>query len=178
MSSNEHGQNQRENQSVLVFNALIIGFVGGAAGSLAGMIAHYVNFMDFSPRFILTSWSNMSWIEHWLGAVMTIIVFGILSMVIALIYYGFFKRMKSILTGMIFGAVCWALLIFVLKPMFSDLPAFSKMSSNTIITSACIFILYGLFVGYSISYDHQEYIREKNKAQKQQEGDGNLVVKK
>ncbi|WP_285768883.1 YqhR family membrane protein [Peribacillus sp. SI8-4] len=169
MSSNEHGQNQQENQSMLLYNALIIGFVGGAAASAAGMIVHYVNFMDFSPRFILTSWSNMGWIDHWLGAVMTIIIFGIISVVLALIYYGLFKRVKSFFSGIIFGAVCWALLIFVLKPMFSDLPAFSKMSANTIITSACIFILYGLFVGYSISYDHQEYIRNKNSAQKQQE---------
>ncbi|MCK1991470.1 YqhR family membrane protein [Peribacillus muralis] len=169
MSANEHGQNQQENQSVLIYNALIIGFVGGAAASLAGMIAHYVNFMDFSPRFILTSWSNMKWIDHWLGVLMTVILFGILSVVIALLYYALFKRVKSMFSGIIFGVVCWALLIFVLKPMFSDLPAFSKMSTNTIITSVCIFILYGLFLGYSISYDHQEYIREKNKAQKQQE---------
>ncbi|MBK5483921.1 hypothetical protein JFV29_18960 [Peribacillus sp. TH16] len=54
------------------------------------------------------------------------------------------------------------MLIFVLKPMFSDLPSFSEMSSKSIITSICIFILYGLFVGYSISYDHQEYIRHNN----------------
>ncbi|MGE7759294.1 YqhR family membrane protein [Peribacillus sp. NPDC097895] len=170
MSSNENGQNQLENQNVLIYDALAIGFVGGAAASLAGIIAHYVNFMEFSPKFILTSWSNMTWIDHWLGTVMTILVFGLISVGIALIYYSLFKRMKSIFSGIFFGVVCWLLLIFVLKPMFSDLPTVSKMSSNTIITSICIFILYGLFVGYSISYDHQEYIRQKsNNAEKQSE---------
>ncbi|CAH0177440.1 hypothetical protein SRABI96_01344 [Peribacillus sp. Bi96] len=169
MSSNENGQNQQENQNVLIYDVLAIGFVGGAAASIAGIITHYVNFMDFSPKFILTSWSNMTWIDHWLGTVMTILVFGMISVGIALIYYGLFKRMKSIFSGIIFGVVCWVLLIFVLKPMFSDLPTVSKMSSNTIITSICIFILYGLFVGYSISYDHQEYIRQKSKAEKQSE---------
>jgi Conserved membrane protein YqhR len=53
--------------------------------------------------------------------------------------------------------------------MFIDLPTFYKMSVNTVITSVCIFIIYGLFVGFSISYDHQEYIRHKNKAEKQSE---------
>ncbi|MGG4268309.1 YqhR family membrane protein [Peribacillus simplex] len=168
MSSNINGQTQQENQSA-VYNVLAIGFVGGAVASLIGIIAHYVNFMGFSPKFILTSWSNMAWIDHWLGTVMTILVFGILSVGIAFIYYCLFKRMKSIFSGIFFGVICWALLVFVLKPMFADLPTISKMSSNTIITSVCIFILYGLFVGYSISYDHQEYLRQKNKAKKQSE---------
>ncbi|MDM5211732.1 YqhR family membrane protein [Peribacillus sp. NJ4] len=169
MSSNENGQIQQENQSVLIYNVLAIGFVGGAAASFAGIIAHYVNFMGFSPKFILTSWSNMTWIDHWLGTVMTILLFGILSVGIAFIYYGLFKRMKSIFSGIFFGVVCWVLLVFVLKPMFADLPTISKMSANTIITSVCIFILYGLFVGYSISYDHQEYIRQQKHAEKRKE---------
>ncbi|AMM93822.1 hypothetical protein UP17_16170 [Peribacillus simplex] len=168
MSSNVNGQIQQENQGA-IYNVLAIGFVGGGVASLIGIIAHYVNFMGFSPKFILTSWSNMAWIDHWLGTVMTILLFGILSVGIAFIYYSLFKRMKSIFSGIFFGVVCWVLLVFVLKPMFADLPTISKMSSNTIITSVCIFILYGLFVGYSISYDHQEYLRQKNKAEKQSE---------
>ncbi|MFB7642305.1 YqhR family membrane protein [Peribacillus butanolivorans] len=168
MSSNEKGQNQQENRIMLINNVFAIGFVGGLLASFAGIIAHYFNFMEFSSKFILTSWSNMTWIDRWLGTVMTMLVFGILSMGIALIYYGLFRKMKSILSGVFFGAVCWALLIFVLKPMFSDLPSFSEMSSKSIITSICIFILYGLFVGYSISYDHQEYIRHNNKGAENQ----------
>ncbi|MGE7764559.1 YqhR family membrane protein [Peribacillus sp. NPDC096540] len=167
MSSNEKGQNQPENEILLINNVLAIGFVGGLIASFAGIIAHYVNFMEFSPKFILTSWSNMAWIDRWLGTMMTMLVFGILSVGIALIYYGLFRKMKSTLTGVFFGAVCWVMLIFVLKPMFSDLPTFSKMSSNSILTSICISILYGLFIGYSISYDHQEYIRQKRGAENQ-----------
>ncbi|MFF2456567.1 YqhR family membrane protein [Peribacillus simplex] len=169
MSSNENGQIQQGYQSMLIYNVLAVGFVGGALASFIGICAHYFNFMDFSPKFILTSWSNMTWINQWLGTVMTIILFGILSVGIAFLYYSLFKRMKSTFTGIILGVVCWALLVFVLKPMFVDLPTFSKMSVNTVITSVCIFIIYGLFIGFSISYDHQEYMRQKNKAEKQSE---------
>ncbi|NCT37527.1 hypothetical protein GTW56_15030 [Bacillus sp. EB93] len=78
-------------------------FCRGALASFIGILAHYVNFMDFSPKFILTSWSNMTWIDHWLGTVMTMIIFGILSVGIAFIYYSLFKRMKSIFPGIILG---------------------------------------------------------------------------
>ena len=61
----------------------------------------------------------------------------------------------------LFGVVCWLILLLVFSPMFKDLPALTKMSSNSIITSICIFILYGVFIGYSISFDYQEYIREE-----------------
>lgn len=169
MSSNENGQIQQEYQNMLIYNVLAVGFVGGAFASFIGIIAHYLNFMDFSPKFILTSWSNMTWIDHWLGTVMTIILFGILSVGIAFIYYSLFKRMKSIFPGIFLGVVCWALLVFILKPMFIDLPTFSKMSANTVISSLCIFIIYGLFVGFSISYDHQEYIRQQKHAEKRKE---------
>ena len=166
-STNENENNQPENKSSLLANVLAIGFCGGIFASLAGIAAHYFKFMEFSPKFILTSWSDMAWIDRWQGTGMTLLVFGILSIGIAFIYYGLFKKMKSIFAGIVYGVVCWVLLVFALKPMFSDLPAFSKMSSNTIITSVCIFIVYGLFVGYSISYDHDEYLRHKEMAQNQ-----------
>lgn len=167
MSSNENENNQQENKVSLLVNVIAIGFCGGIFASFAGITAHYFKFMDFSPKFILTSWSDMAWIDRWLGTMMTLLVFGILSIGIAFIYYGLFKKIKSIFAGLIFGAVCWILLIFLLKPMFSDLPSFAKMSSNSVITSVCILVLYGLFVGYSISYDHQEYLRQKEIAENQ-----------
>ncbi|MFJ7847431.1 YqhR family membrane protein [Peribacillus sp. NPDC097224] len=167
MSTNETGNHQQENKSLLLANVFAIGIFGGIFASLAGVAAHYFKFMEFSPKFILTSWSDMSWIDRWQGTMMTLLVFGILSIGVAFIYYGLLKKIKSIFAGLIYGVICWALLVFVFKPMFSDLPAVSKMSSNSVITSVCIFILYGLFVGYSISYDHQEYLRQKEIAENQ-----------
>jgi hypothetical protein len=167
MSSKENGKNQKVNKGLLIANVFIIGFCGGVIASFAGITAHYFNFMEFSPKFILTSWSDMAWIDGKLGFMMTLLVFGILSVGMAFIYYGLFKKIKSIFAGIIFGAGCWILLMFILRPMFSDLPSYTKMTSDSIITSVCIFILYGLFIGYSISYDHQEFMRQKKIAEEQ-----------
>ena len=159
--SSDLNENQRENKSPLIANVLAIGFTGGVLGSFAGIAAHFFKFMSFSPKFILTSWSDMAWVDRWLGTLMTMIIFGLLSIVWAFIYYSILKKLKGIFPGILFGIAIWLLLVFVFKPMFSDFPTLAKMSSDTIVTSICILVLYGLFVGYSISYDHEEYMRQE-----------------
>jgi hypothetical protein len=159
--SKKKEQDRYYSESSLITNVLKIGFFGGAIASLLGIVAHYFHFMDYSPKFILSSWSNQSWIKAWQGSLMTILLFGLLSIVVAFVYYAFFKKMKSMYAFMIFGIVCWGVLHFAFKPMFRDLTPISRMSSNSIITSICLFVLYGVFIGYSISFDHQEFSREQ-----------------
>ena len=160
MSNNKKEDNRYYNKSTLISNIVMIGFVGGIIGSFLGMVAYYFNFMDFTPKFILTSWSNHGWVKAWQGFLLTMILFGILSIVIAFLYYFLLKKVKSMVAYMLFGVVCWLLFIFAFNPMFKDLPSLAKMSGDSIITSICLFILYGVFIGYSISFDYHEYIRE------------------
>ncbi len=159
--STKKKENRYHSKSTLINNILTIGFVGGVLASFFGMTAHYLNFMDFSPKFILTSWSNQSWIKAWQGFLITMILFGILSIVVAFLYYWLLKKINSMVAYMLFGVVWWLILLIAINPMFKDLPTLAKMSSDSIITSICIFVLYGVFIGYSISYDYQEYLREE-----------------
>lgn len=161
MSINDKEINRYYNKGTLISNVVIIGFVGGLIGSVLGMIAYYFNFMDFSPKFILTSWSNQGWVKAWQGFLLTMILYGILSIGIAFLYYLLLKKVKSMIAYMLFGVVCWLLFIIALNPIFRDLPSLAKMSGDSIITSICLFILYGVFIGYSIYFDYHEYIREE-----------------
>ncbi|MDQ0218365.1 YqhR family membrane protein [Peribacillus cavernae] len=168
---NEPG-NEEDHSMSLAIDTIVIGFFGGLIWSFIGHIAYYFNMMDFSPKFILTSWITLAWVHGWLGIVMSLLLFGVLSILSALIYYLLLKKAKSIFAGILYGAGLWLLLVFILKPMFPDFPTFAEMTANTIITSFCIFILYGVFVGYSISYEYQEIDKQKQ-AKAKQEADMN-----
>ncbi len=159
--STEKEKNRYYSQSTLLVNTLVVGFVGGVLASFLGIVAHYFHVMDFSPKFILTSWSNQAWVKEWQGFLITILLFGILSIVIAFLYYFLLKKMKSMIAYILFGIICWLLFLLIFSPMFKDLPGLTKMSANSIITSLCIFVLYGVFIGYSISFDYKEFIREE-----------------
>lgn len=50
---------------------------------------------------------------------------------------------------------------FVFNPIFQDVRAVTELKSDTIITTICIYLLYGLFVGYSISFEYNELNSEK-----------------
>ncbi|RFU65666.1 YqhR family membrane protein [Peribacillus glennii] len=140
----------------LIKDTIIIGFTGGILLCLALQFVFYFNLMDYSPKFILTSWTDLSWVDGWLGVVMSMLFFGILSIFAALVYYALLKKTRNIFAGILYGLVIFLLLVFIFRPMFPDLPTFAKMNAKTIITGICIFVIYGVFVGYSISYEHQE----------------------
>lgn len=162
MSEQNVEKSEQEYTTSILQDTLIIGFVGGILFSLAAQLAYYFNLLDFSPKFILTSWTNLSWVDGWLGIVMSVLLFGLLSILAAIVYYALLKRVQSIFAGLLYGGLLWLLLVFILKPMFSDFPSYAAMNTKTIITSVCIFIVYGVFVGYSISYEHQEIEKINN----------------
>lgn len=161
--SNSVEKNRYYTKGTLIADVVIIGFVGGVIASFLGIVAKYFHFMQFSPKFIFTSWSNGSWIKTWQGSLMTILLFGFISIVFAFIYYLSLKKMRSLFSYIIFGLVCWLILFVAFKPIFKDLPAITKLSFDSIITSLCLFALYGVFIGYSISFDYQEYLKEQDR---------------
>jgi hypothetical protein len=50
----------------------------------------------------------------------------------------------------------------VLNPIFPDMKPFLDLSRNTVITSVCIYLVYGLFIGYSINYEYEINHMEEN----------------
>ncbi|WP_110927463.1 YqhR family membrane protein [Bacillus massiliglaciei] len=157
-----HPKSAHSSGGVLLHSA-VTGFTGGALACIAALLAKYFNLMEFTPLFLLTSWSDLNWIDRWQGKAAVILLSGILSVLLALFYYLLMKRIKSMFGGLFFGIICWLLVMYALNPMFSDLPAVQEMSKNSIITSICIFLLYGVFTGFSISFDYHEFHRPEER---------------
>ncbi|SES83082.1 Conserved membrane protein YqhR [Oceanobacillus limi] len=152
-------QNKPEQSSTLFGRALITGFVGGLLWSFFGVINYYFNFSEVAPRsFLLRSWLRAGWTDTWLGDLVSVILVGILSIGVALIYYMIFRKINSIWIGVGFGLVLWGLVYYLFQPIFPNIPNLTNLESNTIVSSICLFILYGIFVGFSISYDYHDTV--------------------
>lgn len=160
---NQLEQNKREEPISLLARAMITGFAGGLVACITGLIMYYFNFTEVSPAsFVLKSWLNAPWVDGWLGTGITIIIIGLLSMAVAFIYYIALRKLYTMWVGVIFGIVLWGLIFFVLHPLFPNIPAFASLEINTLVSTACLFILYGTFIGYSIAYDyHDTKVKEK-----------------
>lgn len=151
---------KRDKHSGFASTVALIGFYGGIIWGFVHFIAYYLNLTKIGPAFILNPWALGEWKNQLLGQMIGIFAISLISIAIAFLYRGLFAKFKSIILSLIFGASLWALIFYALNPIFPDMQPLSKMDKNTIVTTACIFLLYGLFVGYSISFHYGEITNE------------------
>jgi uncharacterized membrane protein YagU involved in acid resistance len=124
--------------------------------SLLGYLAYFFHFTELSPNMILLPWAIGDWKYGKTGNYIAIFLIGLLSILVALLYYAFFRKMKSMWVGIVYGVALWFIVFYVLNPLVPSLQSVSKLERNTIITTICLYILYGVFIGYSISFETQE----------------------
>lgn len=139
------------------------GLFGGLFWGTLGYFAYFLNFSEISPNVILEPWALGGWKNGWIGTIISIIIIGIFSVAAAFAYYVAFKKFKGIWFGLGFGLVLFLIVFFVLNPLFPGMKPFFDLSRDTIITSVCLYIVYGIFIGYSINYEYQN-----NKVQKKE----------
>ncbi|HLR40473.1 MAG TPA: YqhR family membrane protein, partial [Virgibacillus sp.] len=84
----------------------------------------------------------------------------------AFIYYGLLKKVISMWMGVVYGLILWGIIFYILQPVFPTLTPVVDFDKETIVTTLGLFILYGTFIGYSISFDYNDMrIKEKKENQ-------------
>ncbi|MBA2173627.1 hypothetical protein H0266_01830 [Halobacillus locisalis] len=163
MADKPKEQHQQEPQQSVFGKALGIGFTGGILWSALGVFTYYFHFSELSAAsFLFRSYLQTDWTGTWLAEVLAVLIVGVISLVSAMLYYFTLKKQQGIWPGLVFGLVLWAVVFFVLTPLFPAIPTFTEMTSDTWVTTACLFILYGVFIGYSISYEYEEFNQSAN----------------
>ncbi|KAB8128457.1 hypothetical protein F9U64_16120 [Gracilibacillus oryzae] len=148
---------------VMIPKVISIGFFGGFIWSLVASITAFFNFTTVSPKtFVLRSWLQTNWTDQWLGQLISILVLSVLSILLALLYYFVFKNVQGIWIGIVIGFVLWFITFWLMDPVFTNIPAFYLLDSDTIVTTICLFIIYGVFVSYSISFAYSQQLSDDN----------------
>jgi hypothetical protein len=139
------------------FVALVFwtGLFGGIFWGTIGYISYFFNFTDVAPNAILEPWTLGDWKKGWLGTVISIFLMGVLSVIVAYVYYFTLRKVKGIWFGWGYGIVLFLMVFFVLNPLIPSIKPLFELSRDTIITSVCLFSIYGIFIGYSINYEYE-----------------------
>lgn len=141
----------------LLLRTLLIGFFGGIFIIMFSYFLYIFNFIEVSPKvYMIRSWTLASWTNKWQGEMLTICFAIFLSIVIALLYFLLFKKILSVWFSIIYGVILWLFVGYMFSFLFSNVPALHTLDTNTIFSSLCLFILYGTFIGYSISFDYYQ----------------------
>lgn len=165
-NKNKLEQEQHEKPMSLLVLSVITGFFGGVFWSSIGYLAYVFHFTEISPNVILKPWAIGEWKEGWLGIVISILLIGILSIGVALLYYFALRKFTHMVIGIGYGIILFLLVFLVLNPIFPGIPPFGELDRNTLITSICLFILLGVFIGYSISFEESEIRKTKQAKEK------------
>ncbi|MFC4558787.1 YqhR family membrane protein [Virgibacillus kekensis] len=153
-------QNKQEKPRSLVTRSLITGFVGGLFWGAIGVVLYFFNFSEVSPKsYLIRSWVTADWTDNWLGNILSIVMVGVISLLTSFIYFGLFKKINSIWMGVGYGLILWVLVFYILQPIFPNIPDLLELNRYTIVSTLCLFTLYGTFIGYSISYDYHDNMR-------------------
>ncbi len=164
----EKQQETKQIETTMSFTTLVVltGFIGGVFWCGLGYLAYVFNLNEVRPNVILESWIIGSWKEGLLGNFLSIGLIGLVSILAAFIYYFTLRKYQSPLVGMIYGVILFLFVFTVLNPIFPEMGPLKELSRDTIITIVCLFILYGLFVGYTISYEESEIQYQKDREKK------------
>lgn len=140
-----------------VGRSILTGFIGGIFFIVFSYLFYMFNFIEVSPKsYLIHTWTSQLWTNSWQGEVITFILGAIMSIFIAYVYVLLFKKVFSLWLSIIFGSILWGAVTFIWPILFNNIPAIQALNINTIVSSFCLFILYGTFIGYSISFDYKQ----------------------
>ncbi|MTH52369.1 hypothetical protein GKZ89_03045 [Bacillus mangrovi] len=160
MENQTTGKGQDLAPASILGRVALCGFAGGLFWSAMGFIAFYFKLTEISPNMILQPVSAGGWKDGMWGSAASLLIISFLSIGAAFVYYALLKKFHSIWAGILYGIGLWAAVFFLAVPLFPVLKSAAELSSDTTVTVLCLYILYGTFIGYSISYDYQEIMKE------------------
>ena len=140
--------------------AIHIGFYAGLIWGVVKYVFYYFKFTKVLTAFFLTTWYEKKTLESWGGQLSGFGGFIVFSIVAAIIYMLILQKRKGAWAGILYGFVWWAAVYVLIGPLTGTLSPIQKLDMNSILSDACIFVLWGVFIGYSIAL---EFTDERNR---------------
>jgi len=133
--------------------SLYIGFFAGLVWGAVKMLEHYLHFTSLPPGFLVEPLYRHSFLLSFQGYIVGWVYFILFSIVAALLYAVILAKAVGPWPGLAYGAVWWAFLYLLIGPLTGMMNWITYLDWNTIITDACLFLVWGLFIGYSFAVE-------------------------
>ncbi|WP_054957689.1 YqhR family membrane protein [Paenibacillus dakarensis] len=138
--------------------ALELGFYAGLIWGGIRWIFYALHFTTIVPGFLLEPYFKHSFLKSMEGQALGWISFIALSIIASMLYVFLFRKAKGPWPGIAYGVIWWAVLFFALTPLLHMTLPMNRLSWDTKISEICLFLLWGLFIGYTTA---EEYTDER-----------------
>ncbi|WP_239613830.1 YqhR family membrane protein [Cohnella mopanensis] len=144
----------------LVFSVKI-GFFAGLIWGVVRWLATGLNFTNVTQAFLLDPFVPRKMLGGFYWQAAGLGMFILMSMLAGLVYLAVFGRLRGPWPGIFFGAAWWGLFYAWLGPLIGAMPPLRQIGWNSIVTDFCLFLVWGVFIGFSIAFElHNEAARE------------------
>jgi hypothetical protein len=144
---------------------LMIGFFAGLIWGGVKLIEYGLKFTELTPGILIEPFFKHNFVISWWGLGLGWVAFIVFSIMAALIYGFALYKVKGPYLGMVYGVVWWAVIYWIIGPWVAWVPKPRMLNWNTIFSDFCLFLLWGLFIGYSIAMEFTD--EESREPQKQ-----------
>lgn len=138
--------------------ALELGYYAGLIWGAIRWAFYTLNFTQVLPGFLLEPYFKHRFLNSTAGHLAGWLGFIAFSVIASLLYVFLFRKLKGPWPGIAYGAVWWIVLFIVLNPWLQMTRPVKLLTWDSNISEFCVFILWGLFIGYTTA---QEYTDEK-----------------
>lgn len=163
-NSSGSGSLVRENRAGRTSPAVYSLKIGLFAGIIWGAIrwlATGLNLTEVTQAFLVDPFVPIDVLGSFAWQVIGYILFIFMSMFAALIYWFALGRSTGPWPGIAFGFGWYVLFYLLVGPLVGAVPSIRLIGWNSLITDGCLFLVWGLFIGYSIDFEfHNVAARE------------------
>ncbi|CAM4233049.1 YqhR family membrane protein [Paenibacillus tarimensis] len=140
---------------------LEIGFFAGLIWGLLHWLLYSLSFTKVIPGYLAEPFFRRTFLVTYWGHAMGIMMYIGFSVAAALLYYLLLGRFKGPWPGLIYGGAWYGGVIIIGAPALKIIGPPNVIGWNTLFTMLSIYLLWGLFIGFSIAFEyHSEAGRE------------------
>ncbi|WP_438351421.1 YqhR family membrane protein [Paenibacillus sp. FA6] len=162
---NQHQQTKSTYTNKYAF-ALELGFFAGLFWGTIHWIFYVFKFTKVIPAYLAEPFFKHEFLKSGAGHLVGLLVFIAFSIAVSFIYVLLFRKMKGPWPGMLYGVFWWLIIFVVVGPIFDMVKPLSALTATTVISEFCLYLLWGLFIGYTIAMEFtDERMREPKKVE-------------
>ncbi|CAM3587394.1 YqhR family membrane protein [Marinicrinis lubricantis] len=136
--------------------ALHIGFFAGLIWGGIQSLLYYFEMTEWFPAFLAEPFYKHEYLQSTEGRVLGWLYFILFSILASFIYTLFLAKFNGPWIGLIYGFAWWVIIAVAIGPFMGIIEPITRVSLNTMTTEFCLFLLWGIFIGYSITLEFND----------------------
>ncbi|MCQ6558172.1 YqhR family membrane protein [Paenibacillus mendelii] len=159
--SRKRFKHKRPYRTNRVLYGLKLGFFAGLFWGVVHWLLYNIHFTTVIPGFLIEPFFRHAFLKTGWGQVAGIGSFIVFSIVATYLYMLVFGRLSGPRWGILYGAIWWLIIFIGIGPLMNLTERVNKIGYDTIATEISVYVLWGLFIGYTIAFEfHDEASRE------------------